>query len=168
LQQQSLHGRFETMNTTYRWADHADYVGLGEIMFDAVRNGPSQYNEAQRAAWVPGPRQGADWDERLSKQSIATASVDGTLVGFMSLAPEGYVDFAYIRPPYQGSGIFRALFDMIGDLAVSQGQKRLWTHASLMAQPAFTAMGFEILQNETVAINDQLFERFEMQKLLSL
>ncbi len=149
---------------TLNWANPTDYDSLADIVFDAVRNGPSKYTQAQRAAWVPERRGGEEWAERLKRQVIAIARDETRAVGFMSLAPEGYIDFAFIRPDAQGSGLFRRLFAMIEDKARSQNEPRLWTHASLMAQHAFAAVGFEVVEHEVVQIGDQRFERAKMEK----
>ena len=85
----------------------------------------------------------------------------------MSLAPPDYVDFAYIRPGFQGSGLFRRLYAAIEEAALETGQTRLTVHASLMAQPAFSAMGFEITQRETVEVRGEQLDRFAMKKPLS-
>lgn len=135
-------------------------------MYDAVRNGRSLYNEAQRAAWVPMPRKGSVWTERLCEQDIILAQTDKDVVGFMSLAEPDYVDFAYIRPSFQGQGLFRQLFDKIEAYALSENRSQLTTHASLMAQPAFAKMGFEVVRKETVSIGNQQLERYEMKKSL--
>lgn len=57
-----------------RTATAADFDELAEIMFDAVRCGPSEYTEQQRFAWVPTVRSGRDWERRLSAQTIFVAS----------------------------------------------------------------------------------------------
>jgi len=93
----------------FRWATADDSDLLADIMFDAVRNGESRYTEAQRAAWVPVRRGGPEWDARLRGQDIVVAEQDGRAVGFVSLAGGGYVDFAYIRPEAQHTGLFRQL-----------------------------------------------------------
>lgn len=149
-----------------RLATAADYTQLGELMYEAVRHSASPYTEAQRQAWMPEPRSGAEWDARLAPQTVLVATQGEEIVGFMSLAAEGYIDFAYIRPAAQGQGIFRRLYDEIEALAREQGEPRLWVHASLMAQPAFAAMGFVITQPETVAVRGQSLDRFAMEKLL--
>ncbi len=149
-----------------RWATGADYAGLADVMFDAVRNGPSRYSERQRERWVPAPREGAEWVERLDRQEIAIAATPGRMLGFMSLAAGGYVDFAYSRPEAQSSGLFRRLFAAIEQRAAQEGARRLWVHASLMAQPAFAAVGFEVVEREQVSIGDETFERFVMEKRL--
>ena len=135
-------------------------------MFEAVRCGQSQYNERQRAAWAPSPRSGAQWNDRLRVQDVILAEEDGEILGFMSLSADAYIDFAYIRPKAQQSGLFRQMFEPIERRAEANGFSRLWVHASLTAEPAFSAMGFSIRQAETVELGGEHFQRFEMEKRL--
>jgi putative acetyltransferase len=139
---------------------------LADIMFDAVRNGPSKYTEAQRIAWVPARREGQSWRERLNDQEIVIAEQDDEPVGFMSLASAGYIDFAYIRPSARGCGLFRELFKRIEGRARAKGLDLLWVHASLAAQPGFDAVGFSVRHREVVAMGSENLERFEMEKRL--
>ncbi|MCR9194515.1 MAG: GNAT family N-acetyltransferase [Hyphomonas sp.] len=156
------------MPTDYllRTAGPDDYDALGELIFDAIHNGPTQYTPAQSKAWAPAPRSGPDWAARLARQHIIAAEQDGEIQGFMSIEPGGYVDFAYIRPSAQGSGLFRRLFEAVLARAEAQGEAELSTHASLMAQPAFAAMGFEIDHHETVEVGGQSLRRARMTKRL--
>ena len=150
-----------------RPGNEADHAALAELVYDAVRSGPSPYTQAQRAAWMPAPRSGPAWSERLSDQTIIVEENDREIRGFMSLRRDGYIDFAYIRPSYRGVGVFRRLFGEVQALAAARGDTRLWVHASLMAEPAFTAMGFRIIRRETVAIGDEALDRFEMEMRLT-
>ncbi len=156
-----------TSQFAIRRASIDDYDAIADVMFDAVRNGRSQYSQEQRQAWVPNRRSGSAWIERLNSQTIFAAESSGQIFGFMSLAKNGYIDLAFIRPSAQGTGLFRRLFEAVEDLAKQTGELRLWVHASLMAQPAFTAVGFRILRNEMIEVGGQLLQRFEMEKLLS-
>ena len=151
----------------FRWASAADDEVLADIMFDAVRNGESLYSEAQRAAWVPARRSGEDWLARLQGQDIIVAEQDGEAVGFVSLAENGYVDFAYIRPEAQHSGLFRQLLSRIVEKAVARRDPLLWTHSSLTAEPAFAKLGFKVRRRERIRIGDQEFDRCEMEKPLA-
>jgi len=154
------------MTSNFRWAVAADYDELGRVMFDAVRSGDSPYCEFERAAWVAAPRSGGEWARRLSRQDIIVAEENGAIAGFMSLAASGYVDFAYIRPAARGRALFRALYECIEEKARRGGVRRLWVHASLMAQPAFKAVGFTVLRAEDVTLNGATLRRFEMEKPL--
>jgi putative acetyltransferase len=118
----------------FSWATPTDAAELADVMFDAVRNGPSKYTDAQRAAWVPERRR--------------------------------YIDFAFIRPEAQGSGLFRRLFELVEAHARAANEARLWVHASLMAQPAFAAVGFSVVEHQNVQIGDQIFQRAMMEKPL--
>jgi putative acetyltransferase len=148
----------------FRWADARDHEALGEVMFDAVRNGPSRYTERQRQAWVPEPRRGPEWSARLSEQDIVVAECGGRILGFMSCTAEGYVDFAYISPEAQGTGLFRQLFEQLRERAKSRGNASLTVHASLMARPAFEAVGFAVASREEIAIGTERFVRFLMKR----
>jgi putative acetyltransferase len=91
--------------TTLRWAIEADFGGLADVMFAAVREGDSPYTEAQRQAWVLEPRRGEAWRTRILSQEIIVAEADGRLLGFMSLAEGGYIEFSYIRAEARGAGL---------------------------------------------------------------
>jgi putative acetyltransferase len=137
-------------------------------MYEAVRSGESRYSERQREAWVPAPRSGPEWTARLAGQDVIVAEEEGEILGFMSLASGGYVDFAYIRPRARHSGLFRQLYELIEALAASRGHDLLSVHASLTAEPAFSAVGFAIGHEEEVELGGERFQRFAMEKRLSI
>jgi putative acetyltransferase len=149
---------------TLTWATPTDAAALADVMFDAVRNGPSKYTQTQRAAWVPERRSGVEWESRLAAKDIAIGRDGGRIIGFMSIEDGGYIDFAFIRPEAQGSGLFRQLFELIQERARAAHEPRLWVHASLMAQPAFAAVGFSVVEHQIVQIGDQDFQRAMMEK----
>lgn len=152
---------------TLTWATPTHYADLADVIYDAVRNGPSKYTEAQRALWVPERRGGEEWAARLDRQTIAIACDANRIVGFMSLETGGYIDFAYIRPEAQGTGLFRRLFAQIEAQARAISETRLWTHASLMTEPAFAAVGFEVIERQIVQIGGESFKRAKMELMLS-
>ena len=156
----------DELEPSTRWARQGDYALLGEIMFDAVRSGPSAYTEAQRAAWVPSPREGPAWDERLAAQDVVIAEQLGEAVGFMSLAEGGYIDFAYVRPAARGQGLLRLMLQRLEDRARERGMARLWAHVSVNAEPAFAALGFVVRKREEVSIGCERLARCEMDKFL--
>lgn len=159
-------------NFLIRQASLEDFSRLGEVMFKAVREADSPYSAAQREAWMPRPRAGEDWNKRLGAQYVLLAEQGGTAKGFMSLAPmaveqDGYVDFAYILAPVRGQGLFRKLYEKIEAAANAQKKTHVFTHASLMAAPAFAKMGFDYLEKEEVEIGGEMLPRFHMRKGLS-
>lgn len=150
-----------------RHATPEDFEALGQVMFDAVRGGPSAYDEDQRRAWTPEPRKGPEWTERLAPQFILLGEDEAGVQGFMTLTNEGYLDCAFIRPDARGSGLFRQLFEGIEAEACAKGLTRIWAHVSLTAQPAATALGMRKVQDEDVELRGAVFRRTVMEKDLS-
>lgn len=140
---------------------------MTDVWHDAVRNGPSLYSASQRRAWSPAPLSIDALAARLAGQEAWVATDKGRVVGLMTVTREGYVDLAYVRPTHQGRGLFRRLFSMIEASMKGHGVDRMATHASLMARPAFEAVGFSVVRAEIVGLRGQQFRRFEMEKQLS-
>lgn len=155
------------MEFQIRTALPEDFDELGEVMFDAVHAPGSRYSKAQREAWVPVPRRGDIWRQRLNGQAVFLAEDAGRVVGFVSLMTDGYIDFAYVKPAHQGCGVFRRLYGRLESHAVSVNVRRLWVHVSLNAEAAFRAVGFSVKCKEKVKIETQWLERFEMEKQLT-
>ncbi|MEL6619547.1 MAG: GNAT family N-acetyltransferase [Pseudomonadota bacterium] len=134
---------------------------LGRVMWDAIHRGAGTYTPAQRVAWCPAPPAGAAWAARLMEQRVWVADRGGP-VGFVTLAPGGYVDLAFVIAAVQGQGVFARLLDAVEAAADTP---RLWTHASLSARPAFAARGFHVIRHETVARGAEMLDRAEMEKM---
>lgn len=149
-----------------RWANPADDRELAQVFYAAVREGPSPYSQTQRVAWLSVPPSGKQWRDRLARMDVILAGMDRQIQGFMSIEPGGYIDLAFIRPEHHGSGLFRRLYSKIELRARAQGEAKLSTYASLMAQPAFQAMGFVVIHHETVARHGQNLARAKMEKPL--
>ena len=48
-----------------------------------------------------------------------------------------------------------------------RGIKRLWTHASLIAEPAFAARGFHVIARQTVERSVETLDSTKMEKVLT-
>ena len=152
------------MQVRERVADGHEDDALGLIMYDAIHRAQSHYSAAERRAWLPAPNAGENWTARLAAQQVCVARQAGAPMGFMTLDGD-YIDLAFVAAHAQGRGVFRALYGWIE--TVAHGQRRLWTHASLMAQPAFLAVGFRVIRHETVAQKGENLRRAEMEKTLT-
>lgn len=135
-------------------------------MFTAIREGPSPYTAAQRAAWMTKANSGPAWATRLSQSQVFVTEDDGQITGFMTVDASGYIDLAYILPIARGQGRFALLLTAIADYARAEDMAKLWTHASLMAEPAFASHGFVVTQREIVVRDGEELRRAAMSKSL--
>ena len=141
-------------------------TALGRVMWDAIHNTPGAYTQAERNAWCAAPAAGPKWVARLASQTVWVARRGVEPCAFVTLADQGYVDFTYVHSSAQGLGLFRRLIAALETEACNAGAPRIWTHASLIAQPAFAALGFHVIHHETVVRGDQMLKRAEMEKPL--
>lgn len=149
-----------------RTAHRGDYDALGAVMFTAIRTGPSPYTDAQRRVWNRAPQSGADWHAKLTAQFVVLGLVNDAPAGFMTLRPDGYLDLAYIIPSARGTGLFRSLYAAVEGQAYAMGLTHISVHASLTAQPAFAAMGFDVVQHEEAVRDGETLARAKMKKRL--
>ena len=144
-----------------------DTPRLARVFFAAVREGPSPYTEEQRVAWLPAVPAPNAFENRISGMHLVVAEDRREIVGFMGMKRDGYIDLAFILPQSRGQGAFRHMYEMIEHDARQDGLERLWTHASLMAEPAFRAAGFSVTQQVNVHRSGQTLARVEMEKILT-
>lgn len=145
----------------------ADAPALGQIMYDAVRQGTQDFYAAeQRAAWMPQPRSGAQWLARLQKPMTWVALDAQGPAGFMTLAQDGYIDLAYVRPDLMGAGVARSLYDELEQSAIDQGYQRLYSEASHLARRFFARRGWRLVKTQEVVSNGVAMQNHQMEKLL--
>ncbi|NNE51481.1 MAG: GNAT family N-acetyltransferase [Sulfitobacter sp.] len=143
--------------------DGSDDAAIAHLIYDAIHQGRSLYTAEERQAWMPAPHSGEAWSKRLAAQRVFLARNGKRVIGAMTLKGD-YIDLAYVAPARQGQGLFRRLFELLETEARRAGIRRLTTHASLMAQPAFLAVGFRVIRHEKIAQSGQMLARAEMEK----
>ena len=141
----------------------ADLPACYGVMHQSVREGAGRfYTKAQRAAWVPQAEPPATWLDRLGQQHVWVAETRGQIIGFMTLEPDGHLDFAYVAPSHMGTGVAAALHTAVVGWARAGGIPRLHTEASHFARRFFLRAGWQEIAAETVTRNGQDLERFRM------
>ncbi len=140
---------------------------LHGVFFKTVREGTaSHYSERQRRAWAVTDKMPDQWNARLGDQFTLVATVEGRIVGFMSLRHGGYVDLAYVLPEHKGFGIGTQLYDGIEAEANNRGEPKLTTEASHLARPFFKRQGWTEIEKQIVERHGVTLENFRMEKLL--
>jgi putative acetyltransferase len=151
----------------FRYGETQDAARLAEVFFASVHEGPSPYTEAERIAWLPSKPETQAFAARLAGMHVVLVENRGRIVGFMGMTPDGLIDLAFILPEARGKGAFRHLCDIIEAAALADGLNRLWTHASLMAQPAFQAMDFSVVEHQIIQCGGEKLCRAKMEKHLT-
>src|SRR5262245_28778531 len=125
------------------------------------------YNPAQQEAWAAAADDEQAFADRLAKHLTLLATVDGSPVGFASLADNKLIDMIYVHPAVAGQGAGSMLYDALEKLATARGAKELTVEASDTARDLFQSRGFTPEQRNTVSVGNEWLTNTTMKKKLA-
>jgi putative acetyltransferase len=150
-----------------RLGTEADISSLVQIFYDSVRRGAgSEYSEEQRTAWAPAPPSIEVWTERLAQQLVLVNDRDGVIVGFMTMTSDGYIDLAFVSPTEIGTGVAKAIYDVLEAEAKCRNLARLYTQASARARRFFERQGWTVDAAQNPMIRGVKLHNYKMSKRL--
>jgi putative acetyltransferase len=123
--------------------------------------------EAQQEAWAASLDDDVAFAKRLGQQLTLIATLDGSAVGFASLAGEDKIDLLYVHPAAAGQGAGTMLVDALEKLAGNRGAAKLTVDASDTALPFFQKRGYVARQRNTVSVGGEWLANTTMQKQLA-
>ena len=94
------------------------------------------------------------------------AEIDGVIIGFSDLEPDGHIHMMYVHADHQGKGVATTLLGYIEGKARQAGVSRLYSEISLTARPFFDRRGFIVLAQQEVPLRGQTLINFRMEKQL--
>ena len=88
------------------------------------------------------------------------AAVDEEIVGMAEIEPDGFIDYFYVHPAWQGRGVGKALLAALESEAAQLGVKMIWADVSITANEFFLSRGFRITESrmKSSATLPQTFE----------
>lgn len=145
-----------------------DAPALLALFRDTIRRvNCRDYSPPQIAAWASDDIDTARWFGRFAGRFVPVAEDAGRPVGFAGLEPDGHIDRVYVSADHQRRGIGRLLLAAIESEARRVGLARLFTEASITAQPFFEAQGFVVLAPQVVTCGGVEFVNYRMERVLA-
>jgi len=145
-----------------------DAAVLREIFRDSIEElTADDYSEAQQEAWASVADDAADFGKKLAGQLTLIATLEGSPVGFASLAGKDKVDMLYVHPAAAGQGVGSMLIDALERLAGGRGVSKLNVDASDSARGFFEKRGYTAQQRNSVSVGDEWLANTTMQKQLA-
>jgi len=125
------------------------------------------YTEGARQAWASAADDEEAFARRLGGQLTLIATMNGSPVGFASLANNETIDLIYVHPAVAGQGAGTMLVDALEKLSLARGAKRLTADVSDSAQDFFKKRGFSAQQRNTVLRGGEWLANTTMDKTLA-
>jgi putative acetyltransferase len=158
------------MNVEVRDADVGDAPAVAVLFHETILSvNVGDYSVAQVEAWAGPAPEPEIWEKRIAADSNArqmfVATKEGQVVGFAELEGDGHLDTLYVHQDFQGRGIASRLLDRIEAEAKHREIQRLYTEASITAEPFFRGRGFSVVRPQLVEVRGRTFRNFVMEKV---
>jgi putative acetyltransferase len=125
------------------------------------------YSEAQQEAWASAADDEGGFGNKLAGQLTLVATLEGSPVGFASLAGKDRIDMLYVHPAVVGQGVGAMLADALEKLAGSRGTDKLSVDASDSARGFFEKRGYVAQQRNSVSLAGEWLANTTLQKPLA-
>jgi len=146
----------------------ADAPLLAEIFRASIEGlTADDYSAGQQEAWASMADDEAAFAARLANTLTLLGTIDGSPVGFASLAGPERIDMLYVHPAAAGQGIGSMLIDALEKLAGARGAPRLTADVSDSAQEFFKRRGFVAKQRNSVPLGNEWLANTTMEKRLA-
>ena len=140
---------------------------LREIFRDSIADLTDEdYTPAQQEAWASVADDEAAFGKRLAGQLTLIATLEGSAVGFASLAGPDSIDMLYVNPAAAGQGVGALLIDALEKLAGARGADRLTVDASDSARGFFEKRGYVAQQRNSISVGDEWLANTTLHKQL--
>jgi putative acetyltransferase len=107
------------------------------------------------------------WQERIKEQYFIKAMIEGKIVGFSSLASDGYLDFMFTHKDYQRQGVAANLISKIEKKAQEQGNDLIYSDVSITAKGFFEKQGYVVEKQQFKKSRNKELVNFRMTKTVN-
>lgn len=151
------------VNLSIRRFQAADAKDLRQVFYSAIHLVAGQnYSLAQLNAWAPKECDELAWAQLLNKNQPFVVELNGEVVAYADLQPQGYLDHFYVVGTYARQGIGSQLMAHLLNEAKHLGLKKVFANVSLTAQPFFTKFGFVLVQQNYPKRNEVIIPNAQM------
>ena len=143
-------------------------AAIWQVYFAATRASVARdYHAELIERWAPVNQDMDAWADRLGEKNPFVAVVERRIVGMAEIEGDGFIDYFYVHPDWQGRGVGKALLTRLETEAEKLGVKRIYADVSVTAKEFFLARGFRIVEAKENVILGHPAPNFRMGKLRS-
>jgi GNAT superfamily N-acetyltransferase len=146
-----------------------DQLELKKVYFDSIQSlDEKTYSQEQKRAWSSQAWNNPEFDKSISKGKGWLLSKKGIIIAFATRYPSDRIALFYCKAKFQRKGYGSELLCKLEDEAKKEDLDSLSTEASLISYKLFLKNKWNIIRKEKVTINNILFERYKMTKIIKI
>jgi putative acetyltransferase len=137
------------MEMKIRQAESSDIVDITRLFYETIQTINSKdYSQEEIDDWSSWHSDYDKWNAKIIEQYFIVATFDRKIVGFASLATDGYLDFMFVHKDYQGQGIANQLLSELEKKAMEQNNQEIYSEVSITAKTFFESRGFVVKKKQ--------------------
>lgn len=149
-------------------ASKQDVGMITKLFRDTIQNVNSKdYPEDEIEDWSSWWTDHDKWQERIEEQYFIKAMIEDNIVGFSSLATDGYLDFMFTHKDYQRHGVAGNLIRIIERKAKEQGNDLIYSDVSITAKGFFERHGYIVEKQQFKKSRKKELINFRMTKTIN-
>ena len=146
-----------------------DQLGLKKVYFDSIQSLDEKiYSKEQKSAWSSQAWNNPNFDKAIIKGKGWLISKQGNIIAFATRYPTDRIALFYCKGEFQRKCYGSKLLHKLEDESKKEGLDALYTEASLISYDLFLKNKWEIIRKEKVMINNIVFERYKMTKIIKI
>lgn len=148
-------------------ATKQDVGVITQLFRDTIQNVNSKdYPEDEIEDWSSWWTDHDKWQEKIGEQYFIKAMIEDKIVGFSSIAADGYLDFLFTHKDYQGLGVAGNLMIKTESKAKEQGNDLIYSDVSITAKGFFERHGYVVEKQQFKKSKNKELIDFKMAKTL--
>jgi putative acetyltransferase len=152
---------------TIRKALPADLTGITRLFYVSINKVNSKdYTQEQVETWASAALDLEYWQQKLETLHFWVADEESELLGFVSMAEDGYLDHIFVHDQHQNEGIATDLLATLEQAAQELNISRVFADVSITAKPFFEKRDFALVRENRKEFNGVVFVNFRMEKFL--
>jgi putative acetyltransferase len=148
-----------------RQAKSDDIEKITRLFYETIQTINSRdYPQDEIDDWSSWHTDHDEWNARILEQYFIVATLDNKIVGFASLATDGYLDLMFVHKDYQRKGIANQLLLELEKKAIEQNNQEIYSEVSITAKAFFEKQGFCVKQKQLKKSRNKELENYCMTK----
>ncbi|MBO8219220.1 GNAT family N-acetyltransferase [Prochlorococcus marinus] len=146
-----------------------DQLELKKVYFDSIQSLNEEiYSKEQKRAWSSQAWDNPNFEKSITQGKGWLLSDKGIILAFATRYPKNRIALFYCKGKSQRKGFGSKLLHKLEDEAKKEGLDSLLTEASLISYELFIKNEWKIIRKEKVTINNIVFERYKMIKIIKI
>lgn len=145
-------GKLDVDMITHLFRDTVQRINSKDYPADQIEDWSSWWTDREK------------WLKKIEEQYFIKAMIDGKIVGFSSIDPDGYFDFIFTHKDHQRQGVAGQLLKKVEKKAMEQGNTRIYSDVSLTAKGFFEKHDYKVERQQFKRSKDKELINFRMVK----